>query len=42
MVETQALGDDRVERDAVIDLVVDLDDLLIDLDRVRQHDVALH
>src|SRR5438309_3670045 len=40
VVETQALGDDRIERRAVIDLVVDLDDLLIDLDRVREHDLA--
>src|SRR5947209_3054829 len=41
VVEAQALGHDRVERDAVVDLVEDLDDLLVDLDRVRQHDLAL-
>src|SRR5437762_9159754 len=42
VIEAQPLGDDRVEGDAVIHLVVDLHDLLVDLDRVRQHDVALH
>src|SRR5205823_13403233 len=42
VVETQALRDNRVERDAVIDLVVDLHDLLVHLDGVRKDDVALH
>src|SRR2546426_5439335 len=41
VVEAETLGDHRVERDAVIDLVEDLDDLLVDLDRIRQDDLAL-
>jgi hypothetical protein len=42
VIEAQALRDDRIERDAVIDLVVDLHDLLVDLDRVREDHVAPH
>src|SRR5205823_10099011 len=42
VVEPKALRDNRVERDAVIDLVVHLHDLLVHLDGVRKDDVALH
>src|SRR2546430_1847068 len=42
VVEAQPLADDGIERDSVIDLVVDLHDLLIDFHGVRQDHVALH
>ncbi len=40
MIEPQPVRDDRIERGAVVDRVIDLDDLLIHFHRVRQHDLA--
>ena len=41
MIEAQPIGDDRIEGDAVIDRVEHLDDLLVDLDRVRDDHLSL-
>ncbi len=40
MIETQPVRSRLLHHGPVIDLIEDLDDLLIDLDRVRQDDLA--